>query len=419
MKGQIPAKPHLKYNPKNYIEFNELTNFPKNEDLIDMMKKINNLVKIVDNWNDNMEAINLLRRLNKFRQTFFNTNFDAHFKYLATNYLNSPRSCIVKITLMLIAEIFTEIIPHAKFPEWIEALIPVVIKKSVLDKNFIQEEAKNVLKNFTKKIHNTEGLLILLKTIQDKNFKYSSKAYEMFLDIIEEFDIEKLKGIKWENIFKELIEISKLKKDPYPKRFKNLFLILLKKLGMETIEKMQNEMLNLEDYLLFSKINFIAFNEICKKFIDEENGKSKKTKEKITLQDHILSLKNSEKFEKEKFEGSNEINAILVLQPNEYLEIKENENLKFPSLVLTSSQKSEGLKDKKNGENEIESVKKEIIIEENPLKNPLLIGKNSSRSESKKKICEENINEERPKGSIEIELIKSSKKNKDQENIVN
>ena len=166
MKDQTPSKIHTATkspNPsnfKNYIPNEDLIPFPENEDLIEVIKKISNLIKLSDNWSNNMEAINLLRRLNKFKKGFFNTNFDAHFKYLASNYLNSPRSCIVKISLILLSEIFSEVISHSKFSDWIEFLIPVVIKKNVLEKNYIHEEAKNVLNTFTKNIHCTECLTI-------------------------------------------------------------------------------------------------------------------------------------------------------------------------------------------------------------------------------------------------------------------
>ena len=269
MKDQTPSKIQTATkspNPsnfKNYIPNEELAPFPENEDLIEVIKKISNLIKLSENWSNNMEAINLLRRLNKHKKGFFNTNFDAHFKYIASNYLNSPRTCIVKISLMLLSEIFTEVISHSKFPDWIEFLIPVVIKKNVLDRNFIHEEAQNVLNVFTKNIHSTEGLTIFLKIIQDKNLKYSFRSYELFLDMIEQIDTEKLKtGIKFESILKEIIEISKIKKNPYPNRFKSVMLILLKKLGEDFMEKMLNDMLNLEDYLYFSKTDIINFNEV-------------------------------------------------------------------------------------------------------------------------------------------------------------
>ena len=286
------SKKEITSNIKNYISNEELAPFPDNEDLVEVMKNISSLIKLSENWNNNMEAINLLRRLHKFRKTFFNTNFDAHFKYIASNYLNSPRTCIVKISLILLGEIFSEVISHAKFADWIEFLIPVVIKKNVLDKNFIHEEAQKVLNIFTKNIHCTEGLTIFLKMIQDKNLKYSLRSYELFLDIIEEIDTEKLKtGIKLEPVLKEIIKISENKMNPYPNRCKNVITILLKKLGNDFMEKMLTEMLNLEDFLYFSKTEIIIFNDYVMDLIKTSEGLSK-----VTLKEHIKSMNSRNDF---------------------------------------------------------------------------------------------------------------------------
>lgn len=443
--NNIPSKIYQKdFNPKSYILFSDLANFSENEDFIELIKKINLLIKISDNWNNNMEAINILRRLNKFKKNFFNTNFDAHFKYLS-NYLNSPRSCLVKITLMLISEIFSESNSHIKFPDWIENLIPIVIKKNVLDKNFIQEEAKICLGNFTRNIHSTEALLIFLKILQDKNLKYSTKAYELFIELVQNFDNEKignLQLIKFEAIFKELIEISKIKKDPIAKRLKIIFIALLRKIGIEKMEKMLNDMLNLEDYLYFTKTDMICFNDICNKIILEEKGilKDNKNKNKISLQEHIKSLKNSESLNKENYsekeKASNTDNIEVKITLGDPKDLKDS---KIPILVLKSSKKVKIDEETLNrySEQKIKEVKKEFkemnIIEENPLKNYKILSKTKSNGKksntASKKILENfNENEEREKGSIDIEMIKksvkkSSKKslmeNDDKENIVN
>lgn len=429
----------------NYFTANEdLASFPETEDVCELIKKVGNLIKLSDNWNNNMEAINLLRRMNKHKKALFNTTFDAHFKYIASNYLLCPRSCIVKISLMLLTEIFSDLnsnLNHSKFSDWIEFLMPVVIRKNVLDRNYIQEEAKNVLNAFAQNIHCTEGLSIFLKIVQDKNLKYSLKAYESFLDIIEEIDTEKLKtGIKWEQILKEIIEISKMKKNPYPNRFKSLFSILLKKLGNEFMEKMLSEMLELGDYLYFSKTDMIQFNETAMKLIQEENIKASKSKNKITLQEHIKSIKYSEKVEND---------LILAQEEQESEAIQENpsqskkqfeaissskasvRNPVMPELVCVSAKKEENIEKSASGSKNIMSAKKEEnktasgnpsaqkerVIDENPLKNYSVKKENNSPAMSSKK---EN-NEERLKEALDVDPLRSSQKssNKNQENIVN
>jgi len=457
MKDQTPSKVQTASksanpsNVKNFIANEDLAPFPENEDLVEVMKKISNLIKLSDNWNNNMEAINLLRRVNKHKKSFFNTNFDAHFKYIASNYLSCPRTCIVKISLMLLSEIFSEVISHSKFPDWIEFLIPVVIKKNVLDRNFIGEEARNVLNTFTKNIHCTEGLTIFLKLIQDKNLKYSLRSYELFLDIIEEIDTEKLKtGIKWESILKEIIEISKIKKNPFPNRFKSLFSILLKKLGGDFMEKMLNDMLELEDYLYFSKKEMINFNETSIKLIQEEKGISTKSKIKITLKEHIKSMKHSEKIEndlvlaQEEKEQEKEVEVKLATASKNAKEnlIMEKSSKKMPELVLKSSVKTvendveksaSGSKVIENENGNVDastpvvknenSAKKEIVIAENPLRNFSSVKKNENNNSpamTGSKNLENINNEERTKGNIEVDPLRSSvAKLKDQENIIN
>ena len=380
-----------------------------------------------------MEAINLLRRLHKFRKTFFNTNFDAHFKYIASNYLNSPRTCIVKISLMLLGEIFSEVISHAKFADWIEFLVPVILKKNVLGKNMIDEEAKNVLTIFCKNIHCTEGLTIFLKYIQDKNLRYSSKSYELFLDIIEEIDTEKLQtDIKWEPVLKEIIKISENR----PDKCEGVFTILLKKLGNDFMEKMLNDMLNLEDYLYFSKTEMTVFNNHALSLIQAEKEPST-----ITLKEHIKSMKHSEKLE---------YDLIPAQEEDEAKDSKEviTSSKKMPELVIYSAKKTEekeksvvnskakseivddiveksasGSKTIENGcSSDVvnESSKRSIVIAENPLKNCSSKKNEENNSPAMSKKMDVIDNEERPKGSVEVDPLRSSvAKLKDQENAIN
>jgi len=301
-----------------------------------------------------------------------------------------------------------------------------------------------VLNIFTKNIHCTEGLTIFLKMIQDKNLKYSLRSYELFLDIIEEIDTEKLKeGIKWEPVLKELMEISKMEKNPYPKRFKSIFTILQKKLGTEFFEIMLNDMLDLEDYLYFSKTEMINFNELSIKLIREEQEINENSKQKKTIQEHI----KDEKLENDLLLAQEEEKEAKTLKEN--LESKEKTEVKsskkIPELVLTSAVKTiekqnsvlnskakseiieveksaSGSKVIENGSIlviKLESAKKEIVIEENPLRNCSSIKKNSPAMTGSKNM-DKIENEERAKGTVEVDLLKSSAaKLKDQENIIN
>ena len=318
---------------KNYINYKDLQPFTENEDFYLILKKISNKIKICEeNWVNNLDSINCLRRLNKFNQNLFFSVFDSYCEIICLDYLNSPRSSLVKLTLILLKEIFLDFSFNLKITEWIDFLIPQIIKKNILDKNFIQEEACKVIENFCKNIHYSQSLVCLLKLIKDKNVKYSNRSYELLNDIIKEYDqVNLIYSTEWDFIFYEIVEISKIKRDPYNKRPFAILNLFQHKLGNDKFNGILEDFTRNPELNVYTKLEKENIIENIKKIIVEginSVNNSNKSKPK-SLKEHLASIKRgnfSKDTKLKEISVISKINKIQINEENDYIKMDICEN---------------------------------------------------------------------------------------------
>lgn len=136
-----------------------------------------------DNWKVNFEGINNLRRINKFRKDEVVVSVAGFIEQISI-FVDSPRSSICKLSLILITELFSSF--H-------EGLIPVASKltnllltKSANEKSFIKVEANKALKKISENFHSILEIVEIFRTgCYHKSALISQNAFNCILIILE------------------------------------------------------------------------------------------------------------------------------------------------------------------------------------------------------------------------------------------
>jgi len=224
-----------------YVDFEDLVDFDDSE--IESCEY--NLVKIlkddkIETWLPQFNAIVDLRRLLKFRRKEFLKAFNVIYKNFVRQ-INSLRSSCSKISLILLYELFSSV-NYDIHNEWIEAILPTVLAKTTFIQKFIKEEAFNVLNNCSKNIFYYSVLDILVQNIGNKNIHISDVAFEHYNQLIQNWNYTSLLKLNdLYKIFPKIIEIYKIKKDPYSKRAIKIIGILYEKIGKQNFGDLLNK----------------------------------------------------------------------------------------------------------------------------------------------------------------------------------
>jgi hypothetical protein len=237
-------------NPKIQISYNQLKNFDIDEDFCDVIKRLKSLMKSKKNWNNNIEAITYLRRLNKFKKTIFYACFDVFYKKLNEKYLNSTSSPLILNALTLLSEVFAEISNYSNFSLWIKYFTPLVLDMISSKEYLVQEESKKIMKLITKNYTN------LIEKIKPININQDEK-----------FDLMELK--KHINDSSESSFNSNDIKNKYFGKIKNNLLNEI--FNYLPIENRINCLMNVEKRFLYTLIEQKYFHIIKLDFLSVEN----------------------------------------------------------------------------------------------------------------------------------------------------
>jgi len=225
----------------NYTSYDELEDFEDSE----LPSCAERIIKILNEdksntWLPQFNSIENLRRLLKFRRKDFFKAFHQVYK-VYHKQLNSIRSGCCKISLILLSELFSDDCKDIH-SEWIEVILPLVFGKTTNLQKFIKEEANSVLFNCSKHMFYYEVLDIFVQNIGSKNLHAGEVAFECFSLLIQNWEFSSLcKLLDFHKILSKIIEIFKLKKEPFNKRAIKATGILFEKLGKNQFENLTNK----------------------------------------------------------------------------------------------------------------------------------------------------------------------------------
>ena len=263
-----------------YIDLVDLDDIKDNE----IKSRVTELISVlnVDNiekWLPQFNSIMDLRRLLKFRRPEFLKAFNEIYKSLCKQ-INSLRSGCSKIALVLMSELFSN--SKDIQLDWIDNLLPAVIAKAAFIQKFIKEEAINVLNNVSANMFVYHVLDILVQNVGNKNVSQSEAAFDCLCKLIDNWNEKQLVKInELPHIVPKIVEVYKLKKEPYNKKSLKIVMCLYEKLGKDNFEKMVN-VVELESKNMIENI------------LKQAKEKQGMKKDSGNLRDHIKKVKDND-----------------------------------------------------------------------------------------------------------------------------
>lgn len=305
-------------NKVDYVSYDNLLPYEKKPDL-ELYRKINTEIMEVEenDWKVNFNLLNELRRLRKFEKDMFISVFNnvkVHSKVIPS-FINSLRSNLAKLALILVSEIFS-CYECETVNEWMSSLIPEVLQKSVMDlKGFLKEEANKALHNFSENMLYEESIVALLKGVKHVNTKISENAFDTLIKLIHNYDHVALEHIScWKVIIVNIIDIFNMKKDPYVKRPAKIIFAFEEKLGMEKFDKILHDNLKENNLQVIVQIRKNEMASIMKA-VKSRDGRSSSNN----------SLKQRMK-EFAKGRESSKGDVIVIKNIKEEVEVERNED---------------------------------------------------------------------------------------------
>lgn len=214
---------------QSIIEYESITPFEEETNYVEIMRKISQLTKETkeSQWQEHVEALNLLLKLHKYQRDFFNRIMkDLELNEIIRTYLNSIRTTLSKCALTFLKQIFSkyefefnEENEKVELVNSVDYFLPLIISKAFSDKKFIKDEAEKCLNEISRNMLYGNTILTLLNECCEKSVKHSEIAFNTLIQLINNFEKNYLIYYEhWELIFSKIAKIGHLKKDIYFKK---------------------------------------------------------------------------------------------------------------------------------------------------------------------------------------------------------
>lgn len=216
----------------NYIDYDNLQPYDENSThFTQLAQTLCYVNEKNNNWTDVFNAIIELRRLRKFQVNIFDQLFDYIVDEFL-NFLNSKKICIIKLSLILVTEIFSNYSSNFIYQNWILKLVPKVLSKVIHENEIIKGEAIKALQFLINNMFYIETSKILLFEIANKNISISNIAYNALIGYLDNIDLTSLENIvDWTFFNQAIINLHSLKKDFYLKKAYKLFEYINQRFG--------------------------------------------------------------------------------------------------------------------------------------------------------------------------------------------
>ena len=304
----IPDSMKIENIPKE-----DLSGFEEGTDFIFLMQKLKQIIlnKETD-WTFHLAVINYLRRLLKFEIDIFN-----QFLYGSKLYpkiielINSIRSILAKNALILVNEMFSEMVPEydekknkAPVITFIKDIIPTLIMKANGNQSFIRTEAKTCLESLINNMKYGDTLVFLIQAMNSKKNQDIDLAYNLAVKLCNNLTKEYLEDFPlFNDLMKVCANIYELKKDIYVKKIIALIKLIKDKITendfntkLEKCQKKERDIIkkaldpNINNKPKMKNSTSSEFQNFLKKSKDNLKNKPNKLKRNATTS--VLVVKN-------------------------------------------------------------------------------------------------------------------------------
>ena len=287
------------------IPYDNLKPLEPEIDTISMFQKLRQILYDKNSdWTLQIGVINYLRRVQKYDKTVFGQFFyGAKIYPKLLELINSVRSSVSKNVLVLLIEIFSEVVPENKnsIITLVKASLPYVIPKINSNQSFIKAECKQLLESICNHVKFQELLLIILqqmnstlKIVSTPNPRNKEKDSEILADLFIKSARILGKDIITEStqfpeIIKGLVSFYDLNRNAHGKFCKNILNCLMEIIGRDNFDaKIEKCGKKEKDGLAF----------IEKVQLDGKTKKMRGTVSSIHFRNHLRERKKSLKLSK-------------------------------------------------------------------------------------------------------------------------
>jgi hypothetical protein len=223
-----------------YTAYDDLPSYDEDTKFLDVLRYIStNIIETPEyKWEIHFTTINELRRLRKHKLELFYriVNDFKLYKKVFPKFINSIRSNLSKVTLMLMTEVFS-VYEFDHQDKWMRYIIPEVLNKSTENKIFIREEAMKCLSNVGENMFYEESMVALLQGVKSPNTKISQNACDTLIIMINNYELNALLNTQcWKEIFKLISDVYLMKTDKQVKKCEGILQTLENKISKETLE---------------------------------------------------------------------------------------------------------------------------------------------------------------------------------------
>jgi len=207
-------------NRFKYVNYQDLNEYTKDDDMMLILRHINNQILTVDQ-SIQFESLNELRRLLKFHPELFEFVFSNIYSRVA-DFLSSSSNQIRQVTLILITELFSsrefeiEDLEGSLVSEWLFEIIPPVVELASTHQNSLfSDQAIKALTELSKFMFHPETIDCLLRILimcrSDTEELRSKICFDLLDNHIENYDVISMENnLEWSCIFQNFVEIYQL-----------------------------------------------------------------------------------------------------------------------------------------------------------------------------------------------------------------
>lgn len=229
---------------QNYIQYENLQPFPANTDIQQLLGSIKaNLAENVP-WQNNLEALNALRQLNKFNTQHMNEICSLIWPSLV-KCLSSVKTVMAKTSLMFMQELF-----HHCGANLLDAIImqlePAIAQKTQSPQMVLKQEAQKAYQILVEKVVKDATIVAIANTSRNKNphiSELSYKALERQVTLVGG-SLTALQPLTFKELFLVVMQGLDGKRAEVQKSSENIVKLLYQGLGDSNFSVLVTAMLN-------------------------------------------------------------------------------------------------------------------------------------------------------------------------------
>ena len=168
-------------SPNMYVAYESLPPLPEPIDQNTLLQTLQQKFSSKQ-WVENLEAINILRQLNKAYPQSMNQVCEIFWNHILKS-VDTPKTAVCKTSLMFLTELFVNVNVNLN-DVIIQTIVPKLALKSQANSKIIKREAEQAYQSAVTKCLKESLIISLSQSCQDKNAKVSELSFKALFHVL-------------------------------------------------------------------------------------------------------------------------------------------------------------------------------------------------------------------------------------------